>query len=188
MTLRPGSVPSRLAALALAVLAVAALALTLGGPALKSYQDAGRRIESLQGELARLEAAAGRAEARRQALGRLGRDPGLQGLLLPAASETTATARLQERFGAIIETAGARLSTAQVLPVTVQGAVRRIGLRLQFTADTPSLRAILYALEYQRPAAIVESIFVYSQSSRAVGVLLPLNVRLDVFSFLPAEG
>jgi len=185
---RPGSLPSRLAALALAALVAGAAALALGRPALTSYADAGRRIETLRGELARLAAAADRAEARRRALGRLDRDTGLRGLLLPPASEATATARLQERFATIIETAGARLGAAQALPVTALGSTRRIGLRLQFTADTRSLRAILHALEYQRPVAVVESVYVYSQSSRAVGAPLPLNVRLDVFSFLAAGG
>jgi hypothetical protein len=65
---------------------------------------------------------------------------------------------------------------------------RQVGLRLQFTADTTSLRTILHALEFQRPVAIVENLFIYGRSAKAVGNPLPLNVRLDVYAFLPVEG
>ena len=186
--LRRGAPLSRFAAVLLAAAVVAFLALGVARPALTKFADGERRIETLRGLLTKLEAAAERAEAWRRAPGQRPVGSDLQGLLLPPASEATATARLQERFGGIIETAGARLSTTQVLPVKALAMARRIGLRLQFTADTLSLRAILHALEYQRPVAVVESLFVFSQSSKSVGNPLPLTVRLDVYAFLPAEG
>ncbi len=185
---RRSSIQSRLAALALTIAVVAVLGLAIVRPALTGYADGARRIETLRGQLAKLAAAAATAAARREELGRFDQDPGLRGLLLPPASEAAATARLQERFGGIIENTGARLSTTQVLPVRVSATARQIGLRLQFSADTKSLRAILHALEFDRPVAIVESVFVYGQSARAVGNPLPLTVRLDVYAFLPAEG
>lgn len=185
---RRGSIQSRLAALALTIAVVAVLGLAIVQPALTKYADGARRIETLRGQLAKLEAAAATAAARREELGRLGGESGLRGLLLPPASEATATARLQERFGGIIEQAGARLSTTQVLPVRATATVRRIGLRLQFNADTASLRAILHAFEFGRPVAVVESVFIYGQSAKAVGNPLPLTVRLDVYAFLQAEG
>lgn len=186
--MRRGSAASRLSALLLAVVALAVLGVAVVGPAHTRYADNARRIDELRAQLAALEAAAGRAAARRAALEKLGRDPDLRDLLLPPASEATATARLQERFGAIIEGAGARLSTTQVLPVKAAEAVRRIGLRLQFTADTKSLRAILHALEFGRPATVLESVFIHARTSNAVGAILPLTVRLDAYAFLPVGG
>ena len=167
---------------------MAAFDLAVVRPGLTKYADDARRIEALGAELAKLDAAAATAAARLKALERLGEDPSLRGALLPPASEATATARLQERFGVIIETAGARLATTQVLPVRATASARRIGLRLQFSADTKSLRAILHALEFQRPVAIVESVFIHGQSAKSVGNPLPLTVRLDVYAFLAAEG
>jgi len=186
--LRRGTALSRVLAVVLAAAAAAFLVLAVVRPALTKFADGQQRIETLREQLANLDAAAQRADAWRKEPGLPSDGSDLQSLLLPPASEATATARLQERFGGIIETAGARLSTTQVLPVKAVATARRIGLRLQFTADTPSLRAILHAFEYQRPVAIVESLFIFSQSSRAVGNPLPLTVRLDVFAFLPAEG
>lgn len=184
--LRRGTPISRFSALLLVAAAGTLLVLGIVRPALTKFADGERRIDSLRGQLARLDAAAARAEARR-GTELSPADIDLQTLLLPRASEATATARLQERFGGIIETAGARLSTTQVLPVKALATARRIGLRLQFAADTTSLRSILHALEYQRPVAIVENLFIFSQSSKVVGNPLPLTVRLDVHAFLPAE-
>lgn len=183
-----GSALSRLAALALAAAVIAIVGIAVVRPALTRYADTDRRIETLRGEVAKLRAAAGRAEARRAEMARLDEDPDLRGLALPPASEASATAWLQERFGGIIENSGARLSTTQVLPVKQAANARQLGLRLQFTANTTSLRVILHALEFQRPVAIVESLFIYGRSAKAVGNPLPLNVRLDVYSFLAAEG
>ncbi len=183
-----GSALSRLAALALAAAVIAIVGIAVVGPAVTRYADTDRRIETLRGEVAKLRAAADRAVARRAEMARLDEDPNLRGLLLPPASEASATARLQERFGGIIEKSGARLSTTQVLPVKQTANARQLGLRLQFTANTTSLRVILHALEFQRPVAIVESLFIYGRSAKAVGNPLPLNVRLDVYAFLPVEG
>ena len=68
--LRRGSIPSRLAALALAALVVAAFDLAVVRPGLTKYADDARRIEALGAELAKLDAAAATAAARLKALER----------------------------------------------------------------------------------------------------------------------
>ena len=59
-----------------------------------------------------------------------------------------------------------------------------IGIRLQFAANAESLLTVLHGLEYGRPVAVVENVFIHASTAQAVGNEKSLSVRLDIFSFL----
>jgi hypothetical protein len=156
----------------------------VAAPLQTAYSDTARRISVLYQDLANQEATLRGTEARRRSLDKLKKAGTIRDLTLPASSAGIAAAGMQERLARIVETAGGRLTTVQVLETASPGPVSRIGLRLQFTADTTQLRDILRSLEYSRPVTILDNVFIHSNSARAVGVERPLVVRLDVYAFL----
>ena len=183
-----GSTIARLTAIGLLAAVILIGVFGIGAPLRKAFSDNARRIGVLYQDLASQEATLRGTEARRRSLDRLKKDGKVRGLTLPASSAGAAAAGLQERLAGIVGTAGGRLTTVQVLEAESPGPVSRIGLRLQFTADTIQLRDILHALEYGRPVTILDNVFIHSQSARAVGVERPLIVRLDVYAFLQQES
>lgn len=183
MTLVRNSLPSRLAALGLLLLALVALGFGFGAPLVAHYQASVARIEASLHRLEVNRRIARRDAALRQAIERLKENRALDGLLLPAGSDGGAVAILQDKVQSIITQAGARLTSTQALPVEPGEGHRRIGLRLQFAADIEALRRILHGLESGRPALVLDNLFVRGRTSRAVGVVNPLDVRIDVFAF-----
>ncbi len=185
MVLVRNSLPSRLAALGLLLLALIAAGFGLGVPLVHQYRTSVAQIEESLQFLQLNRRIARREVALRQAIGRLKESRALDGLLLPAGSDGGAVAILQDKVQGIITQAGARLTSTQALPVEPGQGHRRIGLRLQFAADIEALRQILHGLESGRPALVLDNLFVRGRTARAVGVVNPLDVRVDVFAFKP---
>ena len=183
MVLVRNSLPSRLAALGLLLLALIALGFGLGVPLVHQYRASLARIEASLQFLEVNRRIARREAALRQAIERLKEDRDLDDLLLPAGSDGGAVAILQDKVQSIISAAGARLTSTQALAVEPGQGHRRIGLRLQFAADIEALRRILHDLESGRPAVVLDNLFVRGRTSRAVGAVNPLDVRVDVFAF-----
>lgn len=183
MLLTRNSLPSRLAACGLLLLVLAVLGFGLGTQLVHRVQASLAEIEDSWQSLQVNQRVARREAALRRAIERLRQDRALDGLLLPAGSDGGAVATLQDRVQAIITGAGARLTSAQALPVEPGQGHRRIGLRLQFAADIEGLRAILHGLESGPPAVVLDNFFVRGRTSRAVGTINPLDVRVDVFAF-----
>ncbi len=183
MVLVRNSLPSRLAALGLLLLALIAAGFGLGVPLVHQYRASVAQIEESLQFLQVNRRIARREVALRQAIGRLKESRALDGLLLPAGSDGGAVAILQDQVQSIISAAGARLTSTQALPVEPGQGHRRIGLRLQFAADIEALRRILHDLESGRPAVVLDNLFVRGRTSRAVGAVNPLDVRVDVFAF-----
>lgn len=188
MTIRPRTATSRLAALALFIAVAAAVGVGVAGPVAERYAMAFEEARGLRQVLAGQERLARQADRLRGELAETGTKGELQALLMPPASDGAAAARLQSRMEKTIEGAGARLSSVQALPPQPVGTLRRIGLRLLFSADTESVRGVLHALEYGRPVTVLDNVFIHARTDKAVGTVQPLTVRLDVFAFLPGEG
>jgi hypothetical protein len=183
-----GPMIARLTAIGLLAAIILVGVFGVGAPLRKAYSDNARRIGVLSQDLAGQETILRGTEARHRSLEKLKKDGKIRGLTLPPSSPGIAAAGLQERLARIVGTAGGRLTTIQVLESESPGPVSRIGLRLQFTADTTQLRDILHGLEYSRPVTILDNVYIHSQSARAVGIERQLIVRLDVYAFLQQES
>ncbi len=187
MRLARGSPPSRLAAPGLLAVVVAAFLYVAGAPLMAQYRAKQAEIAATVQSL-RVHRGAGRRQAAlRRTIDRLEDSRSLDGLLLPSGSDGAAVAAMQERTQSIIGDAGARLTSALALPAEPIEGHRRIGLRLQFAADVEGLRRILHALESGRPAVVLDNLFIRGRTSRAIGAVNPLDTRVDVFAFKPAD-
>jgi len=185
---RPGTIASRLIALGLLVAVAAAIGFGAVRPIAAVYASMFQEVRQLRQTLASHQQTEREAEKLRHQLAELRTAGPLSSLVMAPSSDGAALAKLQGQLAQTIESSGALLTSIQALPAQPAGALRRVGLRLQVTADTNSLRAILHALEFARPIAVLDNVFVHSQSARAVGVERPLTVRLDVFAFLPGQA
>lgn len=176
---------SRIAALSLLIAIIATVGLGLGIPLADEYRlvlaEAGRHRAALDG----YRRVAGRDAELRRRIDALENDRSLTEALLPAGSDSGATAAIQDRVQSIIGAAGAWLTSVQPLPTSRDDGHRRIGLRVAFTSDIGALRDILYALEHGRPVMVLDGVYIHARTSRAVGVTNPLDVRIDVFAFKP---
>lgn len=188
MTPRPNTATAKIAALALFGAVVAAVGFGVVGPLWERYAMAFEETRELRQVLAGQQFLAKQADRLRSELVTTEAEGELQSLVMKPASDGVAAARLQSRMEDMIERAGARLSSVQALPPQPVGTLRRIGLRFLFAADTESVRTVLHALEYGRPVAVLDNVFIHARSEKAVGTIQPLTVRLDVFAFLPGEG
>jgi len=188
MNLQPGTFAAKAAAIAVLLIAAAIFWVAVAGPIVAGYERGGLELRTLQATLLRHKKIADDSGRLARELAELESDGRLKTLMLTPASEGRAVAELQERMENLIKASGARLSSLQALPVQSVKGVRKIGMRMQFSANNQSLRKVLHALEYSRPLSVLDNVFIHSASARSVGNSLPVTVRLDVFMFLPGKS
>ena len=188
MNLQSGTLASKSAAILLSLIGFAFVWLAVVNPIIAGYERAGREVRMLNTTLLRHTTVAGQRGSLARELAKLQSDGRLKTLMLKPASDGRAAAELQKRMENLIESSGARLSSILALPVQPSTGVRKIGLRLQFSAANSSLRKVLHALEYGRPLSVLDNVFIHSASAKSVGNRLPITVRLDVFMFLPGKS
>jgi general secretion pathway protein M len=159
--LRPGSLPSRLLALAL-LAAVPALAYVFViEPVVAAYRGAGQAIVQAQGLLQSYRERAEQRPQLAQMLAAAAAHAGAVTGYLEAIDDALAAAELQDRVKGVVEGAGGELRSAQSLnvePVEAVPGVRRAGLKVRFTADVESLATILYDLETGAPYLFVDGL------------------------------
>jgi len=180
-----GSLLSRLAALLLLLVVLAAGYVVIGVPIRHAYDQANREIAANRLQLAIAEREAQRRVATAAALQR-GPDAGP--LVLTAASDSSAAASLQTALQSILETHAAQLVSIETLPGAGAGGFRSVRLRVQFSTDHLGLPNVLHALEAGRPVVFLENLTIHARSSRATGVDRPLDVQVDLTAFRALEG
>lgn len=159
--LRPGSLFSRLLALALlAAVPLLAWAFVVQ-PVIAAYRDANQAIAQAQ---RLLHGYRERAEQRPQLAELVAEQEAHAAAVsgyLEAVDDALAAAELQDRVKIVIEGAGGALRSAQSLRVEAieaSAAVRRAWLQVRFTADIESLATILYQLETGEPYLFVDGL------------------------------
>lgn len=159
--LRPGSLPSRLLALAL-LAAVPLLGWTfVVEPVIAAYREANQAIAQTQRLLHDYRE---RAEQRPQLAELVAEQEAHAAAVrgyLEAVDDALAAAELQDRAKIVIEGGGGALRSAQSLrvePVEASAAVRRAWLQVRFSADIESLATILYELETGEPYLFVDGL------------------------------
>lgn len=176
-------------ALVVAALAVVILYLLVISPVLAFY---GEREDQLDRRLAmagRYEVLARELPALRAA-DKTWRDQEGGELLLEGSSDAIASAALQAVMKKLVEDAGARLSSSEVLQPAANGNFRRVGIRVAFSGDLKLVTAVLRGVETSRPILSVGDFSLRSgnaavsgDENTAAGDSGPLSVMLDVYGF-----
>jgi general secretion pathway protein M len=81
-------------------------------------------------------------------------------VLLAGESDAMAAANLQSELAGLAAAAGASLTSTQVLPGQMSGALRQVGIAVDVTASWPALTDLLVAIESARPRMIVDDLII----------------------------
>ncbi len=109
---------------------------------------------------------------------------------LSGETPALASAELQKHLGEIIRTAGGELTSTQVLPHRQEERFTQIAVLVRLTANTSSLREVLYRIESNRPLLMVASLTIRALPGRLdpkTRKLLPtdrLNVDMEVAGYM----
>jgi general secretion pathway protein M len=187
---------SRLAAVLLLIIAIAAAYSFILEPIIVGYGETERQIEEVREQL---------SHYRRLAAVR----PALEKQMQQAAEETShdyylsggtdalAAAGLQDQVNALVQEKGGSLRSIQPMPGIDEQGFRRITLRVQMSATIEALFETLYSLEAGTPILFVENLDIQSRlvrrrsdetAKQAVIDAPLLTVGFELSGYLPIEG
>lgn len=101
----------------------------------------------------------------------------------PGASNSIASAMLQEQIQAMATAAATSLSSVETLPAEPAGVWRRIGVRVALAAPLPELAGLLQALDQATPQMLVDDLQIHTGLLVARPVVLPLQTSFIVYAF-----
>jgi hypothetical protein len=176
-------------ALAVAALAAVVIYLLIISPVLAFYGEREDRLDQHLAMAGRYEVLARELPALRAA-DKKWRDQEGGELLLEGSSDAIASAALQAVMKGLVEDAGAKLSSSEVLQPVASGNFRRVGIRVAFSGDLKLVTAVLRGVETSRPILSVGDFSLRSGAGNAAGDENtatgdggPLSVTLDVYGF-----
>ena len=171
----------QLMAAALLVLALAAVWLGVVSPLLDSFGARAARLQTMQVRSAREAALIEalpmlRAEAQTAA-----RTP--TRAVLAGSTDAIAGATLQEQVQAMATAASAQLTSIETLPAEQVGAYRRIGVRVELSAQLAVVIALLRAIEEAQPSMLVDDVRLTATPVGPQNTQLPLDGAFTVYAF-----
>lgn len=81
-------------------------------------------------------------------------------VLLTGKSDAIAAADLQSDLAGLAAASGASLTSTEVLPAQMSGALRQVGIAVDVTASWPALTDLLAAIESARPRMLVDDLVI----------------------------
>jgi hypothetical protein len=150
----PEGFRGQMLALAIAVLGAAVLYLLVVAPILAFYGERADLLEQRVALAGRYETLARQLPALRAA-DRKWRDQSGGELLLDGSSDALASAALQTAVKSLVEDAGGKLSSSEVLAPATDENFRRVGIRVIFSGDLKLVTAVLRGVETSRPVLSV---------------------------------
>ncbi len=185
---------SRLVALLLLAAVLLAGLLWVIEPLRTSFAEADQAVADAREQLARYGGIAVQKPDLERRVAALGQDQSLSASYLSGETDALAAASLQSRVATLIASSGAALGSIQVLPARDEEGLRRVGIRLQFTARIEGLTTVLQQTESGVPALFIDNLDIQSRMLPATAassdptVEPVLTVALDVYGFLRAEA
>lgn len=175
-----------LAIVALVVIVVYLMALS---PVLGFYDEREDQLDQRLAMAGRYEALARELPALRAA-DKKWRDHEGGELLLEGSSDAIASAALQAAMKSLVEDAGAKLASSEVLRPAASGSFRRVGIRVAFSGDLKLVTAVLRGVETSRPVLSVGDFSLRNGAGSTgdsgdapAGDSGSLSVTLDVYGF-----
>lgn len=182
-------------ALAIAFLALLFLYLLIVSPVLAFYNERADLLERRETMASRYEALSRQLSSLRVS-DKQWRDRSGGELLLNGSSDAIASAALQTVIKTLVEDAGAKLSSSEVLETTADGGFRRVGIRVVFSGDLKLVTEVLRGVETSRPVLSVGDFSLHggatgggSEDADEDSAAAPagrgdaLSVTLDVYGF-----
>jgi hypothetical protein len=102
-------------------------------------------------------------------------------LLLAGQSDAIATANLESALAGLATSSGASLTSTEVLPPRMLGALRQVGISVELTASWPALTGLLAAIETARPRMIVDALIINNSEFGPTGSSLQASFSVLAF-------
>jgi hypothetical protein len=151
-------------------------------PAWRWYEGRQQLLATARGQLARI-------LAQEQALPELRQQAHALGdtqVLLAGPSDAIAAANLQSDLAALAAASGASLTSTEVLPAQVSGALRQLGIAVAVTASWPALTDLLVAIKSARPRMVVDDLIIINSSETFGSPGSSLQASFSVLAFRKA--
>lgn len=168
-------------AAALLVLAAAVLWLGVIDPVLGFYATRADQVGLLRTRVARASALIETLPALKQEAKTAAATP--QRAVLAGTTDAIAGATLQEQVQAMASAANAQLTSIETLPAEQMGLYRRIGVRLELSAQLQVIVALLRAIEEAQPSLLVDDIRLTGTPVGPQNSQLPLDGAFTVYAF-----
>jgi len=166
---------------ALAVLALLALWLGVAAPILDFYATRQDEIEALRARSTREAALIEALPALRNAAAAMSRTP--TRAVLAGNTDAIAGATLQEQVQTMANGADAQLTSIETLPGEQVGGYRRIGVRVELSAQLAVAIHLLAAVEEAQPRMLVDDIRLTATPVGPQNAQLPLDAAFTVYAF-----
>jgi len=165
----------------LVILTMAILWLGVFSPALDLYADRADRIDALRARAAREAALIEALPGLQKQAQILSRAP--TRAVLPGNSDAIAGATLQEQVQSMAGGVNAQLTSIETLPAEQVGAYRRIGVRVELSAQLAVVIELLRAIEDAQPSMLVDDIRLTATPVSPQNAQLPLDAAFTVYAF-----
>jgi General secretion pathway protein M. len=180
---------SRLAAVGLLLVVIAAVYSLVIAPLWGTYTDNRDRIAEQQDLLQRYQRLAANATNLSHRLAVLRKQPVSGEGYLQGDNETLVAAQLQSRIRNVVQTSGGKLTSTQVLAGVDEAGFRRIGVRVTMTADITDLQEVLHSLEGARPYLFLDNVDISGEQSRGrEGRGNALTVSFEAYGFMRTDS
>lgn len=166
---------------ALTLLAAVTLWLGVVAPLLDFYTTRADRLDAMQSRVGREAALIDALPALRAQAQTAARTP--TRAVLVGSTDAIAGATLQEQVQAMASSANAQLTSIETLPAEQVGAYRRIGVRLELSAQLAVAVVLLRAVEEAQPSMLVDDIHLTSTPVGLQNTQLPLDAAFTVYAF-----
>lgn len=103
--------------------------------------------------------------------------------VLAGSTDAIAGATLQEQVQTMASAANAQLTSIETLPGEQNGAYRRIGVRLELSAQLAVVIALLKSVEEAQPGMLVDDIRLTATPVGPMNAQLPLDCAFTVYAF-----
>ena len=103
--------------------------------------------------------------------------------VLPGGSDAVAGATLQEQVQAMASSANAQLTSIETLPAEQVGSYRRIGVRVELSAQLAVVVALLRAIDQAQPSMLVDDIRLTATPVGPQNAQLPMDCAFTVYAF-----
>ena len=168
-------------AVGLAVLALVVAWLSVVAPVLDFYAVRQDKLETLRAEAARGAALIEALPALMREAATASRTP--TQAVIAGSSDAIAGATLQEQVQSMATNVKAQLTSIETLPGEQVGAYRRIGVRVEMSAQLAVVANLLAAVEQAQPRMLVDDIRLTATPVGPQNTQLPLDAAFTVYAF-----
>ncbi len=168
-------------AAALAILALVIVWLGVIGPVADWYGGRSEEITALRARVAREAALIQTLPALQGQAAQAARAPARA--VLAGNSDAIAGATLQEQVQAMAGTANAQLTSIETLPAEQAGQYRRIGVRVELSAQLAVVVALLRGIEDAQPSMLVDDARLTATPVGPQNTQLPMDCAFTVYAF-----